>query len=299
MKLKPIRPRVAGLYMYHAKPEHKARVREAAESLLDAGWKLVAVPALRAALQGLKVAYASGDALARQSGVILSLGGDGTLLGAAKLAAPRHKPVLSVNLGGLGFMTAVGPERLGQRLPALLSQGGRVEERGLVRAELWRAGRKLASLDALNDIALARPSAGRMARLQASIDGQFLAEFRADGLVFASPTGSTAYALSVGGPIIDARSPVLLLALVSPHTLSNRPLVLADTSRLQVLLPEPGMGLSADGAKPMRLRAGDRLVLSRSPHHVRLILDRDHDSWAVLRNKLGWQGLGPKGARRA
>lgn len=274
-------------------------MREAAEALAAAGWKLAAVPELKAALQGLRVSFAAGPALARKSGVLISLGGDGTLLGAARLAAPLGRPVLSVNLGGLGFMTAVGPEHVGQKLPKLLSTEGEVELRGMVRAELWRAGKRLLILDALNDIALARPSAGRMARLQASIDGQFLAEFRADGLVFASPTGSTAYALSVGGPIIDARTPVNLLALVSPHTLSNRPLVLPAKSRLQVLLPEAGLGLSADGGKPLTLKAGDSLVLGTSPHQARLILAKGRDPWSVLRNKLGWQGLGPKGVRRA
>lgn len=266
---------------------------------MAAGWKLAAVPALRPALQGLKVAYATGPSLARKSGVLISLGGDGTLLGAARLAGPLEKPVLSVNLGGLGFMTAVGPEHLGHKLPRLLAAEGELELRSMIRAELWRSGRRVLALDALNDIALARASAGRMARFQASIDGQFLAEFRADGLVFASPTGSTAYALSVGGPIIDARTPVNLLALVSPHTLSNRPLVLPASSRLQVLLPEAGLGLSCDGDKPLHLKAGDSLVLASSPHHAHLILAKGRDPWSVLRNKLGWQGLGPKGLRRA
>ena len=274
-------------------------MREAAEGLLGADWKLAAVPELKAALKGLPVSYAAGAVFARKSGVLISLGGDGTLLGAARLAAPLKRPVLSVNLGGLGFMTAVGPEHVGQKLPKLLSTDGEVELRGMVRVELWRGTKRALVLDALNDIALARASAGRMARFQASVDGQFLAEFRADGLVFASPTGSTAYALSVGGPIIDARTPVNLLALVSPHTLSNRPLVLPASSRLQVLLPEAGLGLSTDGAKPMTLKAGDRLVLGSAPYQARLILAKARDPWAVLRNKLGWQGLGPKGVRRA
>jgi NAD+ kinase len=299
LKLKTIRPRIAGLFSYHAKPEHRARLREAAQSLLDGGWTVLAVPTLKGALSGLGLAYAAAVPLARRCGVLVSLGGDGTLLGAARLAAPLGKPVLSVNLGGLGFMTALGPERLRQRLPLLLQSGGVEEHRRLVRAELWRAGRKVAVIDALNDLVLGRRSAGRLARLQASVDGKFLAQFRADGLIFASPTGSTAYALSVGGPVLDTRTPVLLLALVSPHTLSNRPLVLPETSRLDLVLPEAGMQLSADGDEPLRLQAADRLRLMASPHKARLIFPKDHDNWEVLRNKLGWQGHGMGGARRA
>jgi NAD+ kinase len=173
------------------------------------------------------------------------------------------------------------------------------EQRRLVRAELWRGGRKAASVDALNDLVLGRNSAGRLARLQASVDGRFLAQFRADGLIFATPTGSTAYALSVGGPVIAGHTPVLLLALVSPHTLSNRPLVLSENSHLDLVLPDAGMHLSADGGKPLRLRAGDRLRMMRSPFQARLIFPKGHDNWAVLRNKLGWQGLGVAGSDRA
>ena len=299
MTLKAIRPKIAGLFSYQAKPEQRARLREAAQSLLDAGWKVLAVPALRPALSGLSLSYVPAAGIARRSAVLVSLGGDGTLLGAARLAAPLKKPVLSVNLGGLGFMTALGPERLGLRLPKLLQGEGVEERRSMVRAELWRARRKVLVIDALNDLVLARSSAGHLARLQASVDGRFLAEFRADGLIFASPTGSTAYALSVGGPVLDTRTPVMLLTLVSPHTLSNRPLVLPESSRLELSLPEAGMQLSADGDEPLRLRAGDKLRLCRSPHDAKLIFAKDHDNWAVLRNKLGWQGLGTGGARRA
>jgi NAD+ kinase len=299
LKSKPPKSRIAGLFAYQAKPDQRAKLRDAAQSLLDAGWTVLALPALKPALTGLKLAYVGPETLAKRSSVLVSLGGDGTLLGAARLAAPLGKKVLSVNLGGLGFMTALGPEALRQRLPLLLANGGLEESRRLARAELWRSGKKIAVIDALNDLVLGRSSAGRLARLQASIDGRFLAQFRADGLIFATPTGSTAYALSVGGPVIDARTPVLLLALVSPHTLSNRPLVLPESSRLDLELPDAGLELSADGAKPLRLRAGDRLRLMRSPYQARLIFPKDHDNWAVLRDKLGWQGLGVKGKRRA
>jgi NAD+ kinase len=293
------KPRVAGLFIFEAKPEQRLALRVAATALLRAGWKLLAVPVLRPSLAGLKVGFATPAAVARRSGVMVSLGGDGTLLGAAALAAPLNKPVLGVNLGGLGFMTALSPDGLGLRLPQVLDGGGREEPRRLVRGELWRSKRRVAVLEALNDLVVARAGAGRLTRLQATLDGSFLGQFRADGLIFASPTGSTAYALSVGGPVVDPRTKVLLLALVSPHTLSNRPLVIAEDSVLDLQLPDSGIEIYADGNQSIRAKAGDRLRLMRSPHQARLIFAAEHDPWAVLRDKLGWQGQTTKDKRRA
>jgi NAD+ kinase len=155
-------------------------------------------------------------------------------------------------------------------------------------------------MDALNELVLARPEVGRLARMQASVDGRFLAGFRADGLIFSTPTGSTAYNLSVGGPLVDPASPVLLLSLISPHTLGARPLVLPDDRILELSLPEGGLELAADGRGEVLLKAGDRVRFSRSPLSVKLVFAPDHDPWAVLRDKLGWQGAaGAPGGRRA
>jgi NAD+ kinase len=238
--------------------------------------------------------------LADRSSLLVSLGGDGTLLGAARLAAPLGKPVLGINLGGLGFVTALGPSGLDDRLQALLKGDSRVEERRLVRGTVLRKGKVTVTLDALNDLVLARSGVGRLAKMEASINGRFLASFKADGLIFSSPTGSTAYALSVGGPVLDPRSPLLLLALVAPHTLGHRPLVLRESAVLELSLPEGGLELAADGKNTVTLRAGDVVRLQRSPYHVGLVVEPDHDAWAVLREKLGWQGSAPGlGGRRA
>lgn len=298
-KLKHLRPRAAGFFSLKPLREKAALLKLAGDAFRRRGWTVFAVPALRSAL-GREASYLPEASLARRSSLLVSLGGDGTLLGAAALAAPLQRPLLGINLGGLGFMTAFGPEGLGQSLDGLLSGSCRLEPRRLVRAEILRGGRVLASAEALNDLVIARRGAGRMRRMLASVDGRFLAGFRADGLVFSSPTGSTAYNLSVGGPLADASADVVLLSLISPHALSHRPLVLQGDRSLELELPEAGLMLAADGRPGPALKAGDRVRLKRSPRIVPLVFLPGHDAWSVLRDKLGWQGAAASlGQRRA
>jgi len=299
-KLRELKPRIAGLFSYLAPPDKAELMRSAARVLADAGWSCLAVPALKPAL-GKLARYASPGQLARRSSLLISLGGDGTLLGAAHWAAPQGKPVLGINLGGLGFMTAVAPTRLEAGLGALLSGACRIEDRRLVRAVILRKGKKPVILEALNDLSVARLGPGRLVRMEASVDGRFLATLRADGLVFSSPTGSTAYSLSLGGPVVDPGAPVLLLSLFAPHTLSARPLVLRESSVLELTLASGGLEIAADGKHHVRLHAGDRVRFQRSPLHVGLVFAPSHDPWAVLRSKLGWQEhrTSPGGSDRA
>lgn len=297
-RLRDLRPKTAGLFAYHVPAGKEALIRAAADAFAAAGWACLAVPILRGVL-GRGAKYAGALQVAKRAGMLVSLGGDGTLLGAAHLAAPLGKPVLGINLGGLGFMTAVAPERLDAQLTLLLKGSCRIEDRRLVRAVVVRKQRKPILLDALNDLSVSRTGAGRLIRMETSVDGRFLATLRADGLVFSSPTGSTAYSLSLGGPVLDPSAPVLLLTLVAPHTLSARPLVLKESSVLELVLPKGGMEIAADGKHHVRLQAGDRVRFQRSPFHVGLVFQPSHDPWAVLRNKLGWQGHRPSGAPRA
>jgi NAD+ kinase len=299
-RLRDLKPRNAGFFAYHAPPDKAVLMRTAAEVLKDSGWDCLAVPALKGAL-GKGVQYVSPAQMAKRAGLLISLGGDGTLLGAAHLAAPQSKPVLGINLGGLGFMTAVTPARLEAELNSLLKGHCRIDDRRLVRAVVLRKGKKPVMLDALNDLSVGRIGPGRLVRMDASLDGRFLATLRADGLVFSSPTGSTAYSLSLGGPVVDPGAPVLLLTLVAPHTLSARPLALRESSVLELSLSGGGLDIAADGKHHVRLHAGDRVRFQRSPFHVGLVFPPSHDPWAVLRNKLGWQGhrQSPGGSDRA
>ncbi len=296
-RLAALRPRAAGFFAFRAKAGQEGLLRAAAEAFRRRGWRVLCVPALRAALGPLASAREPA-ALARDSSLLVSLGGDGTLLGAAVLGAPRRRPVLGINLGGLGYITAAAPEAVaGGGLEGLLDGACRIEVRRMARAEVLRGGRRVLRCEALNDVVLARPQVGRIALMRARVGGAFLAQFRADGLVFSTPTGSTAYNLSVGGPLVEPAAPVLVLSLISPHTLSNRPLVLPDDRVLEI---EPGgdMELAVDGRRPAAVRAGDKVRLSRSPLDARLVFAPGHDPWAVLRGKLGWQGA-PSADHRA
>ena len=286
--MKPIRR--AGLFAFEAKLEHRRLLLELAALLRRCGVRCVGLgpgaPALRRiAFPGLKLAR-------RVNGLhaLLSLGGDGTLLGAVAMAAPAAIPVLGVNLGQLGYMTAVGAGSLEAELPALLQGRGRLERRAMLSGRILRRGKAPLPVAALNDAVLGRPRRGKLAGIEARVDGRPLAKYRADGLIISTPTGSTAYALAAGGPIVAPQADALLLVPIAPHTLSNRPLVLPGRALLE-FRPVPGadLHLSLDGAAPLPLRPGDVLQLRRSPRPAFLILAPSHDPWAVLRAKLGWQ----------
>ncbi len=223
---------------------------------------------------------------------VLSLGGDGTMLTAARIAAPAGLPVLGVNLGTLGFITPVPADRLAESLESALKGRFKVQRRTMLQAEVWRGGRKAASRLALNDVVVLRGVSAKLALLETRVDGRPLATYKADGLLVATPTGSTAYSLSVGGPVLEPRSRNFILAPISPHTLSVRPLVLPDSSVLELKVPQGRAPLhfSSDGEQGFGLKAGDRLLIRRYAKPAKLLVPPGYDYWEVLRNKLGWRG---------
>lgn len=287
-----MRPRYRniGLFGFGLRAEQKLAALELARRLSSGGVGVLVDPRLGPFHGQSQVSAAS---LAKRSDLLLCLGGDGTLLAAVRLTAPLGKPVLGVNLGGLGYMTAFGADQALDAADAVLTGRLREERRSMLSVQAWRGRRKLGERLALNDVVLARSGSGRMARLQTRINGAAVAAFKADGLIIATPTGSTAYALSVGGPIIACNTPVLLLAPISPHALSNRPLVLPEDALIEVGVPAegPALSLTADGDRPLALRAGDRVLLRRAKVQARLLQPPDHDPWRVLREKLGWHGI--------
>jgi NAD+ kinase len=162
----------------------------------------------------------------------------------------------------------------------------------MLEAEVWRGGKAVARRTALNDVVLLRGSSAKLAELDLRVDGLRLASYRADGLVLATPTGSTAYALSVGAPVLQPRSRTLLVAPISPHTLSVRPLVLDDRAVIEVTAPRSRspLGFSTDGEGGFWLKSEDRVLVRRSKIDALLLLPPDYDYWDVLRSKLGWRG---------
>jgi NAD+ kinase len=231
-------------------------------------------------------------ALAREVDLIVVLGGDGTLLSVAR-RADRRVPILGVNLGQLGFLTEVAEPETLPMLARVLRGDYECEQRMTLAASLERDGRVLRRFRALNDVVVSNGAMARIVQLSVTVDEWPLTSYRADGLIVATPTGSTAYSLSAGGPIVEPTVQVLLLSPISPHTLSNRPLVLRPEAvvRITIARPQQDVVLTVDGQESMPLAGGDVLCVRRARQTVSLVRSPDRAHYDVLRSKLGWGGL--------
>jgi NAD+ kinase len=230
------------------------------------------------------------DAVPEGCDLVIVLGGDGTLLSAARAIGKREIPLFPVNLGGLGFLTAITIDEVFPELERALRGEHRVAKRKLLYAELVRDGQVLACWDALNDAVLTKASIARMIDLQAWVDEQFVADYKADGLIICTPTGSTAYSLAAGGPIIFPSVPTLCMTPICPHMLTNRPVLVPETSRIRVISrgPDESVFLTIDGQTGTPVREGDTLVCHSSKFALHLIRPPRMMFFDVLRQKLKW-----------
>ncbi len=227
--------------------------------------------------------------LADVSDLLIVLGGDGTLLAAARAAAERRVPILPVNLGGLGFLTSVTREELYPLLEQVLAGQHHVSERVMLQAEVFRAGKRIETHRALNDAVLNKGAVARMIDLDLRIDGDFVSKYRADGLIVSTPTGSTAYSLSAGGPIIHPVVAAFVITPICPHTLSDRPLVVPDTAVIEVEWAEGEAAyVTLDGQIGIDLKPSDRVRVTKAPETIFLVRAPRKTYYEVLRNKLGW-----------
>jgi NAD+ kinase len=222
--------------------------------------------------------------------LVVVLGGDGTLLSAARAIGRREIPLFPVNLGGLGFLTAIPAEDLFPELERAFRGEHRIAKRRLLTTELVRQGDVVARYDALNDAVIAKTSIARMIDLDAHVDNQFVCAYKADGLIISTPTGSTAYSLSAGGPIIFPSVPAICLTPICPHTLTNRPVIVPETSLIRVTsrAPDDGAFLTIDGQVGAPIRGGDTLVCRSSNYTLRLVRPPKMMFFDVLRQKLKW-----------
>ncbi|HLK19801.1 MAG TPA: NAD(+)/NADH kinase [Bryobacteraceae bacterium] len=222
--------------------------------------------------------------------LIIVLGGDGTLLAAARAVAGRVIPIFPVNLGGLGFLTAITLDQLYPQLERAFSGEQRVVPRKMLHGELVRDGKSLRSFQALNDIVIAKTQIARMIDLEMHVDEQYVSTFKADGMILATPTGSTAYSLSAGGPIVYPLVSAICITPVCPHMLTNRPVLVPDNMVIQVIVQtEDGQAyLTVDGQVGEPLRRNDRVVCRSSEHSVHLIRPPKMFFFDVLRQKLKW-----------
>jgi len=230
-------------------------------------------------------------ALAREADLLLVFGGDGTMLHVARQIAGSKTPVLGVNIGGLGFLTAVPSDKLAEALKLVWRGEFKFESRALIEAGGIGRGKKI-SATALNDIVISRGAVSRLIALDVSVDGEPITRYRCDGLIVSSPTGSTAYSLAAGGAIVLPTADVFALTPICPHALSNRSIILplSSTIRVKPVAPLPPTILSADGQLVAELEAGDEIIIRRSRRAVRLVHLADNSFLEALRRKLHWRG---------
>jgi NAD+ kinase len=228
--------------------------------------------------------------VAAKAELMIVLGGDGTVLSVVREIGERGLPVLGINLGHLGFLTDVRPEDVEHVLDAMLRGEHRIQERSRLRVECVRDGVRISSAKVLNDAVITKGTAlARMIDLDARADGSLIARYRSDGLIVASPTGSTAYNLSAGGPLLDPSLPAMILTPICPHTLTQRPFVLPDHLVVEVHLLEHGdVTLTLDGQVGTALQAGDRIRVTRAAHPARFLAVPSYDHFETLRTKLRW-----------
>jgi len=230
------------------------------------------------------------DEVAEGCDLMIVFGGDGTLLAAARALRGREIPLFPVNLGGLGFLTAIAVDAVCPELERALRGEHRIGTRRMLHGEVFRDGVCTASYEALNDVVVTKASMARIIDLDAYVDNNFVCAYKADGLIVCTPTGSTAYSLSAGGPIIYPRVAALCLTPICPHMLTNRPVLLPDTAviTLRNRTKDGDAYLTIDGQIGEPLRQGDSVVCSRSPHVLQLIRPPQSMFFDVLRQKLKW-----------
>ncbi len=231
------------------------------------------------------------DELINGSDALVSIGGDGTFLSVAHMCRFSKKPVVGINMGGLGFLTDIGPEELEKSLEEICDGNYNTISRMVLEASVYRKNRgKICSFHALNDIFINRIKTPKLTSISAWYGTDFITDFFADGIIVATPNGSTAYSLSAGGPIVEPTVKAFLLTPICPHSLTERPIILPSDKRVKLLINEknPDLLLSADGLESVQLQNGDEVIVSYGGISTNLIQLAEHSCFSLLREKLGW-----------
>ncbi len=242
-----------------------------------------------AASVGENGAVAGYDEIGAQAELAIVVGGDGTMLAAARALARYKLPLAGINQGRLGFMTDIALSEMAESVGAILEGRGSIEERALLEAGILRDGRTILSTLALNEAVVSKGSQARLIEFKLTIDGEYVYALRADGVIVATPTGSTAYALSAQGPILQPTVRAFALVPLNPHVLSARPVSVSDSSVIEIeLVRAVDARAHFDGFALTELQEGDRLVLRRSANAVRFVHPPGYSYFTVLREKLRW-----------
>jgi len=266
-------------------------VRRLKRFLLGRQLSVILEDSLAEALPGHGLQVCSWRTLGEACDLVIVVGGDGSLLGAARALVASGVPLLGINRGSLGFLTDILPDALEAQIGEVLDGQYRVENRFLLEAEVRRGGETLGQGDALNDLVLHPGKSAKMIEFELFIDGQFVCNQKADGLIVATPTGSTAYSLSAGGPIMHPKLDAIVVVPMYPHTLSSRPIVVNADSELKIVVAKNLSiypQVSCDGQNHFSCMPGDSIGVRKKAQKLRLLHPVSHNYYEVCRTKLGW-----------
>ena len=284
-------PRVVGIAANPEKPQARACLTRLLQLLRHRKVAALLDHQAAAAVHQPKAGCAVRE-IGRKADLLIVLGGDGTMLRVARELGGAATPIFGINLGRLGFLTSVRSNALAEAVGAVLRGEYDVTKRQVLRTTLLRRGKRLETSDALNDAVVSRSAFSRIVRLRLTIDGELLTEYMCDGMIFATATGSTAYSLSAGGPIMLPHAHGFVISPICPHALSNRSVIASPDSvaRCRVMSAAGELLLTVDGQVQSRMRVGDEVEVRRSPHAVHLATPKGQSYFELLRRKLKWSG---------
>jgi len=276
------------------KPNHdgaSATIKTLHDYLLANGYQVIIEFSVAQSLDIKTMTTGTLTDIGAQADIAIVVGGDGYMLGAARVLACFDIGVIGVNRGNLGFLTDLSPTDIIEPLQQILAGKSRSEQRFIIEAEVYRHGKLKSSNSAVNEAVLHAGKVASMIEFEVYIDGVFMFSQRSDGLIIATPTGSTAYSMSAGGPILTPNLNALSLVPMFPHTLTSRPIVVDGNSEIKLILAndnQDNLQVSCDGHVILTVMPGDEVIIKKSECSIRLIHPLDHDYFNVLRNKLSW-----------
>lgn len=267
-------------------------IKRLSRYLLEEGYHVILDDRIAEVMPGHGMQVSTTNLLGEICDLVIVVGGDGSLLGAARALAKYDTPVLGINRGRLGFLTDINPDdSMCEAVQSVIDGNYISERRFLLDAEVKRDGNPIATASALNDVVLHPGKATRMISFDLWIEGQYVYNQRSDGLIVSTPTGSTAYALSAGGPIMHPKLDALVVVPMYPHTLSSRPIVVDGKSEIKIII-DPKMSIyptiSCDGQADIPCAPGDSITIRKKPHQLKLIHPKGHNFYEICRTKLGW-----------
>ena len=283
-----------GIVLKPHQPEALKTICELAVWLAERDLKMVGGPQIeRERIEhqtGCSVEEVEPEQLASEVDLMLVLGGDGTMIATARMIGDREIPVLGVNYGGLGYLTEFRIEELFSALESILAENYRLDRRVMLEVQLRRGDQTPMTNRVLNDVVINKSALARIIEIEAYLNGQFVNAFRADGLIVSTPTGSTAYNLSAGGPVIFPSMNAVVITPICPFTLSNRPIVVPDDAEIELLLKtdKEEVALTLDGQVGFPLEVADRISIRKSRTTFNLIQPTNRNYFDVLRDKLRW-----------